>query len=50
MPFGLTNDPETFCNLMNDVLFDFLDLFVVGGLLGRHCDLQPDSKRSLGTP
>ena len=29
MPFGLTNDPTTFCNLMNDVLFDFLDSFVV---------------------
>ena len=25
MPFGLTNDSATFCNLMNDVLFDFLD-------------------------
>ena len=39
MPFRLTNAPATFCNLMNDVLFDFLDSFV-----GRHCDLQPDSK------
>ena len=29
MPFGLTNTPATFCNLMNDVLFDFLDSFVV---------------------
>ena len=29
MPFGLTNAPATFCNLMNDVLFDFLDLFVM---------------------
>ena len=29
MPFGLTNAPTSFCNLMNDVLFDFLDLFVV---------------------
>ena len=29
MPFGLTNAPATFCNLMNDVLFDFLDSFVV---------------------
>ena len=29
MPFGLTNAPATFCNLMNDVLFDFLDTFVV---------------------
>ena len=29
MPFGLTNAPTTFCNLMNDALFDFLDSFVV---------------------
>ena len=29
MSFGLTNAPATFCNLMNDVLFDFLDSFVV---------------------
>ena len=29
MPFGLTNVPATFCNLMNDVLFDFLDSFLV---------------------
>ena len=29
MPFGLTNSPTTFCNLMNDVLFDYLDAFVV---------------------
>ena len=29
MPFGFTNAPATFCNLMNDVLFDFLDSFVV---------------------
>ena len=29
MPFGLTNVPTTFCNLMNDVLFDYLDAFVV---------------------
>ena len=29
MPFGLTNAPTTFCNLMDDVLFDFLDSFVV---------------------
>ncbi|RVW96773.1 Retrovirus-related Pol polyprotein from transposon 17.6 [Vitis vinifera] len=29
MPFGLTNALATFCNLMNDVLFDYLDAFVV---------------------
>ena len=29
MPFGLTNSHATFCNLMNDVLFDFLDSFMV---------------------
>ena len=29
IPFGLTNAPVTFCNLMNDVLFDYLDAFVV---------------------
>jgi len=29
MPFDLTNAPATFCNLMNDVLYDFLDNFVV---------------------
>ena len=29
MPFGLTNTPATFCNLVNDVLFNFLDSFVV---------------------
>lgn len=29
MPFGLTNAPATFCNLMNDVLFEYLDRFVV---------------------
>ena len=28
MPFGLTNASATFCNLMNDVLFYFLDSFV----------------------
>ena len=27
--FGLTNAPTTFCNLMNDVLFDYLDAFVI---------------------
>ena len=29
MTFGLTNAPGTFCNLMNDVLFDYLDDFVL---------------------
>ena len=29
MLFGLTNTLATFYNLMNDVLFDFLDSFVV---------------------
>jgi hypothetical protein len=29
MPFGLTNALVTFCNLMNDVLYEFLDEFVV---------------------
>ncbi|RVW62992.1 Transposon Tf2-12 polyprotein [Vitis vinifera] len=29
MPFGLTNAPATFCNLMNDVMFDYFDTFVV---------------------
>ena len=29
MPFGLTNYHTTFCNVMNDVLFDFRDSIVV---------------------
>ena len=29
MPFGLTNASIMFCNLMKDVLFDFLNSFVV---------------------
>ncbi|KAL0421315.1 UNVERIFIED_CONTAM: Transposon Tf2-11 polyprotein [Sesamum latifolium] len=29
MPFGLTNAPATFCNLMNDVLYEFLDRFII---------------------
>lgn len=29
MSFGLTNALTTFCNLMNDVLFDCLDVVVV---------------------
>ena len=28
MPFRLTNAPAMFCNLMNDVRFDFMDSFV----------------------
>ena len=29
IPFELTNAPAMFCNLMNDVLFNFLDSFMV---------------------
>ena len=29
MPFGLTNAPTTFCNLMNNVVFNYFDDFVV---------------------
>lgn len=29
MPFDLTNALATFCNLMNNVLYDFFDRFVV---------------------
>ena len=29
MPFGLTNSSTTFCNLMSDVLFEYIDAFVV---------------------
>ena len=29
MPFGITNAPATFCNLMNDVLNEYIDQFVV---------------------
>ena len=29
MPFGLTNSPATFCNLMNDVFYEFVDHFIV---------------------
>ena len=29
MPFDLTNAPVTFCNLMNDVFYEYVDRFVV---------------------
>jgi hypothetical protein len=29
MPFGLTNTPATFCTLMNDIFWEWLDDFVV---------------------
>ena len=29
MSFGLTNAPTIFCNLMNDVIFEYIDAFVV---------------------
>lgn len=29
MPFSMTNASATFCNLMNDVLYDFLEDFIV---------------------
>lgn len=29
VPFGLNNAPTTFCNLMNDMLYEFLDSFFV---------------------
>lgn len=29
MPFGLTNAPATFCNIMNDVFYEYIDRFVV---------------------
>ena len=29
MPFRLTNALTTFCNLMDDVLFEYIDAFVV---------------------
>lgn len=28
-PFGLTNTPATFMNLMNDIFKEYLDLFVL---------------------
>ena len=41
--------PFDFCNLMNDVLFDFLDSFVVVHL-DDIMNNNLDSKRSLDTP
>jgi len=32
MPFGLMNALTTFCNIMNDVLYDYLANFVVADL------------------
>lgn len=29
MPFELTNSPIAFCNLMNNVFYDFIDKFIV---------------------
>ena len=29
MPFGLTNALTTFCNLMNDFFYEYVDHFVV---------------------
>ena len=29
MPFGITNAPSQFMNMMNDVIFDYLDNFVL---------------------
>ena len=29
MPFGLTNTPFTFCTLMNEIFYHYLDRFMV---------------------
>ncbi|KAK4394406.1 RNA-directed DNA polymerase [Sesamum angolense] len=53
MPFGLTNAPATFCNMMNDVLYEYLDRFLVVYLddivhrPGKHNDVADALSRKL---